>query len=78
MMSIRRLVAMILCLLAILCCPSCYLTELSDPGGAQRTRRTLRYMEEERRRLEDNWARQERLNLERQRLRLERQRVQGW
>lgn len=77
-MSITRLVATLLCLLALLCCGGCYLTELSDPGGAQRTRRTLRYMEEERRQLEENWHRQDRLKLERERLELERQRVQGW
>jgi hypothetical protein len=74
----RRLLPNFLCVLALVCSAGCYLPDLSDPGGTQRTRRTLRYMEEERRQLEENWHRQDRLKLERERLELERQRVQGW
>jgi hypothetical protein len=67
---------LLLCLL--LACAGCYIPALSDPGGTQRRQRRMRYLDEERRRLEDNWHRQDRLRLERERLELERQRAEGW
>ena len=67
----------LLCL-ALLCCTGCYLPNLSDPGGAQRTRRRMDLLDQQRQRMEDSWYRQDRLKLDRERLELERRRVNGW